>query len=149
MRRSVPVRVQVGVAIAQPRHIDGGLKCPRCSGALQPNDERILEHMTPHATCVWLGTDPDRPENLRFVHKECADKKTNGNKATVADGDIHKIAKAKRLAAARTEHEAVLSRVMKREPSRIRSRGFGPNTKKFSGAVSPSKQRKPDHASTD
>ena len=57
--------------------------------------------------------------------------------------------KSKRLAAARTEHEAVLSRVMKREPSRIRSRGFGPNTKKFSGAVSPSKRRKPDHASTD
>lgn len=42
--------------------------------------------------------------------------------------------KSKRLAKAREEHQAVTARVMKREPSRIRSRGFDKTkTRKFNG----------------
>ena len=42
--------------------------------------------------------------------------KTNGTKATCAGGDIHKIAKAKRLAKARAVHQAVV----KKEASKVR-----------------------------
>lgn len=131
-RKAIPVKVQVSVAIRQA----GGVRCPLCLGWVDGDEPRVLEHMTPHATMVALGKVPDAIDNLRWVHAECAAKKTNGTKATCADGDLHKIAKAKRVAKATEIHRAVVARVMERKPSRIRSRGFDKTlTKKFNGRV--------------
>ena len=93
-RKAIPVKTHVAVAI---RQAENGLRCPLCTNRIWAGDARILEHMVPHATRTALGLDPDAADNLRWVHKKCADKKTNGNKATCADGDTHKIGKAKRL----------------------------------------------------
>jgi hypothetical protein len=57
--------------------------------------------MTPHATMVLLGRDPDDIDNLRFVHAECAHLKTNGTKATTAGSDKHMIRKGERIAISR------------------------------------------------
>lgn len=115
-RRPVPPHLTVTVAILQA---EGGIKCPLCTFPLTADNARILEHMVP----VKLGGG-NTVDNLRWVHKACADRKTNGNAATAADGDLHKIAKAKRLAKAQEVHEAVLAGTHKRPPSRIKSRGF-------------------------
>ena len=98
-RKAIPVRVQVSVAIRQAMY--GHIPCPLCLRQIGPGDAVILEHMTPHATRVALGLDPDAIDNLRFVHAECANTKTNGTKATTAGSDKHAIAKAKRLEVAR------------------------------------------------
>jgi len=119
-RPNIPHRVMVNVAISQAEH--GAIRCPICHTELAAMDDRILEHMVPHE----LGGASDET-NLRWVHKECAVKKTNGNKATVAGGDIHKIAKAKRLA---TKHS------QPNQPGTIKSRGFDKTLrKKFNGQV--------------
>ena len=115
-RPSVSARMKVDVAIKQA---GGWIYCPLCAGPLRPAQSRILEHIVPHA----LGGETDT-ENLRWVHKECADTKTNGSKATASGGDIHKIAKAKRLAKAREELQAVVSGAKKKQPGSIKSRGF-------------------------
>ncbi len=107
-RKAIPVKVQVSVAIRQAR---GLFVCPLCGEMLLFDQPRVLEHFTPHATRIALELDPDAPENLGWVHKSCADRKTNGNKATCASGDTHKIAKAKRLATARTAHEAAVKKL--------------------------------------
>ena len=91
-RPHISVRDKVTVAIAQAPF--GHIVCPLCRGWLEPNEERILEHMVARA---FTGSDDTRL--LAWVHKACADRKTYGNKATCAGGDIHKIAKAKRIAA--------------------------------------------------
>lgn len=88
-RPHISDRTKVNVAIRQC----GGLVCPLCRDALVEQDPRVLEHMVPHE----LGGASDET-NLRWVHKACADRKTQGSGATCADGDIHKIAKAKRIA---------------------------------------------------
>lgn len=116
-RKAIPPHMLVSVAILQA--VDGGLRCPLCTLRITTNHKRILEHLTP----VAFG-GKNEIDNLRFVHRECADKKTNGNAATSAGGDLHKIAKAKRLAKAQEVHRAVLAGEHKREPSRIKSRGF-------------------------
>ncbi len=104
-RPSIPARVQVAVAISQAEH--GGIICPLCGTQIIPSDKRVLEHMVPR----MLGGS-DEAENLRWVHHDCAKAKTNGNNATSADGDLHKIAKAKRLERARQAHEdAVLGKM--------------------------------------
>ena len=90
-RPHISVRDKVDVAIAQAR--GGYIICPLCGNGLLPKGPRILEHMV-----VRAFTNSDDPEYLAWVHADCAHKKTNGNKATCADGDIHKIAKAKRIA---------------------------------------------------
>jgi hypothetical protein len=105
----------VNVAIEQA---GGWIRCALCSGPLRPEDPRILEHLVPHE----LDGSSDA-ENLRWVHKECAAKKTNGSRATSAGGDIHKIAKAKRLA---TKHS------QPNQPGTIKSRGFQ-GSRKFYG----------------
>jgi hypothetical protein len=71
---------------------------------------------------------------LQWVHKPCADKKTNGNKATVAGGDIHKIAKGKRLEKARAVHQAVISGEREKELGSIKSRPFQ-GSRKFNGEI--------------
>ena len=102
-RKAIPVKTQIDVAIRQAHQtaftLAGvvGFQCPLCKLLLSSGAPRILEHMVPHATMVALGKDPDAVDNLAWVHAECAAKKTNGNKATCADGDTHKIGKAKRL----------------------------------------------------
>ena len=100
-RPNIPANVRVNVAINQAEH--GAIRCPICHTPLAAMDARVLEHMVPHE----LGGLSDET-NLRWVHKECAATKTNGRKATVVDGDLHKIAKAKRLQRAHEAHEAAV-----------------------------------------
>lgn len=100
-RPHIPAHVRVNVAINQAEH--GEIRCPLCHTGLAAMDERVLEHMVPHE----LGGLSDET-NLRWVHKDCALNKTNGGKATSASGDIHKIAKAKRLQRAKEAHEAAV-----------------------------------------
>lgn len=114
-RRPVPPHMLVTVAILQA----GSIKCPLCQKPLTADHKRILEHLTP----VAFGGQ-NTIDNLRWVHRACAGTKTNGNAATVADGDLHKIAKAKRLDKAREAHRAVLAGEVLREPGKIKSRGF-------------------------
>ena len=116
-RKAIAPHMLVTVAILQA--VDGGLRCPLCTLRITTSHKRVLEHLTPLA----FG-GKNEIDNLRFVHRECADKKTNGTAATCASGDLHKIAKAKRLAKAQEVHRAVLAGTHKREPSRIKSRGF-------------------------
>ncbi len=124
-RPTIPHRVMVNVAISQAEH--GAIRCPICHTGLAAMDDRILEHMVPHE----LGGSSDET-NLRWVHKECAKTKTNGRKPTVADGDIHKIAKAKRLQRAHEAHEAVVLGTAEKPPGTIKSRGFQ-GSRKFDG----------------
>lgn len=100
-RKAIPARVMVSVAIRQAFHSGFGssVRCPLCSEPLTSSHARILEHMIPHATMTALGKDPDAIDNLRWVHAECASRKTNGTKATTAGSDKHMIAKGKRIAA--------------------------------------------------
>lgn len=94
-RKAIPCHVKVSVAIRQAMY--GHIPCPLCLRQIGPGDAVILEHMTPHATRVALGLDPDAIDNLRFVHTECAARKTNGTKATTAGSDKHMIAKGVRF----------------------------------------------------
>lgn len=90
-RPHISDRVRVNVAIMQGH--DASIQCGLCPKPLGAWEPRILEHMVPHE----LGGASDET-NLRWVHKDCARRKTNGRGATCADGDTHKIAKAKRIA---------------------------------------------------
>jgi sulfate adenylyltransferase subunit 1 (EFTu-like GTPase family) len=96
-RPAISVKTKVNVAIKQA--MLGGIICPLCKSYLWASDPRILEHMNPRE----LSKD-DSTENLRWVHKACADLKTRGctgtsKKGSVAQGDTHRIAKAARIAA--------------------------------------------------
>lgn len=123
-RPPISAKMKVDVALEQA---GGWVYCPLCAGPLRPEHPRILEHMTPHK----FGGETDT-ENLRWVHKECAATKTNGTKATSAGGDIHKIAKAKRLAKARAAHEAIVPGTAEKAPGKIKSRPFQ-GSRKFNG----------------
>lgn len=123
-RKAIPVRVHVDVAIAQAARDPRGVVCPLCNCPLQVEQPRVLEHLVTRAVRLALGLDPDAPEILAHVHKACADRKTYGNAATCADGDIHKIAKGKRLAVARAVHDAVKRGEHVRPASRLKGRGF-------------------------
>lgn len=90
-RPHISDRTKVNVAIMQGP--DCSITCGLCFAPLDFLAPRVLEHMVPHE----LGGASDET-NLRWVHKACADRKTQGSGATCADGDIHKIAKAKRIA---------------------------------------------------
>lgn len=126
-RRPVPPHMLVTVAILQA----GSIRCVLCNKPLTADMARVLEHMTP----VALGGG-NTIDNLRWVHRPCADRKTNGTPATAASGDLHKIAKAKRLDRAREAHRAVLAGERKREPGKIKGRGFDKTLRrKMNGAV--------------
>jgi hypothetical protein len=114
-RKAIPVRVQVSVAIRQANRQDDvhGFRCPLCGRVIEHDQPRILEHMTPHATKVALGEDPDHPDNLNWVHKACADKKTDGTKATTAGSDKHNIRKGERLEVARLAKKDVEKKLTK------------------------------------
>lgn len=134
-RRSIPVRVQVAVAIRQA--MGGSIPCGICAGRLTSTEPRILEHMIPRATRIALGLDPDAPEILAWVHQSCADLKTNGPKHVKKDGDKSKIAAGTRLAEAKELHDAVVARVIERPVSSIKSRPMGHPTlrRKMNGTV--------------
>ena len=123
-RPHISTATKVSAAIQQA---GGWIKCPLCSGPIRHDAPRILEHLVPHE----LGGSSEA-ENLAYVHKECAAKKTNGRKSTVVDGDIHKIAKGKRLEKAREAHQAVMSGKRERKPGSIKSRPFQ-GSRKFNG----------------
>jgi len=116
-RPHISIATKVNVAIEQA---GGWIRCALCSGPLRPFEPRILEHLVPHE----LGGSSEE-ENLRWVHRGCASTKTNGSKATSAGGDIHKIAKAKRLA---TKHS------QPNQPGTMKSRGFQ-GSRKFNGEI--------------
>lgn len=120
-RPKIPTRIQVDAAIRQAA--GGAIFCVLCHKPMKADAPRILEHMVARE----FYKDPtfaDQPGNLAWVHKECADRKTYGSGATVADGDIHKIAKAKRLEEEQEVHRAVVRGEVKRKPSRLQSRPF-------------------------
>jgi hypothetical protein len=100
MSKRPPVSLKMKVD-AVLRQAFGNAICPLCHTQLLPEHPRIFEHMVPFAWVMGHVT-----ENMAWVHKDCAAKKTNGNKATCADGDIHKIAKAKRIQRMHEEHVA-------------------------------------------
>ena len=126
-RPHISAKTMVNVAINQA--LAESIYCPLCDDLLAAMDDRILEHLVPHE----LGGSSEA-DNLRWVHKECAAKKTNGSKATSASGDIHKIAKAKRLEKAREAHKAILSGERTKPPGTIKSRGFQ-GSRKFNGEI--------------
>lgn len=100
-RKAIPCHVKVSVAFLQAFYSGVRIACPLCKLAMHPEAPRVLEHMTPHATMVAIGKDPDAIDNLRWVHAECANRKTNGTKATTAGSDKHMIRKGERLEVAR------------------------------------------------
>jgi hypothetical protein len=113
-RPTIPASVKVDVVINQA---GGSIRCPLCYGQLYVGDARILEHLTARQ----LG-GPDVAGNLAYVHKACAATKTNGNKTTSAGGDIHKIAKVKRLAKAQETHAAIVAKTEAKKPGSMKSR---------------------------
>ena len=116
-RKDIPCHVRVSVAIRQAWQSTAAgcefFACGLCRQPLNAYEPRILEHMTPRATLVALGMDPDTPANLYWVHAECANKKTNGTKATTAGSDKHMIAKGKRLEVARLAKKDVEKKLTK------------------------------------
>ena len=104
------------------------VECPKCKGLFHSSWFEF-DHMTPLA----LGGRDDAT-NIEPLCKACHAKKTNGTKATCASGDIHKIAKAKRLEIAQAAHEVVVRKEQERAPGKIRSRGFDKSlSRKVSG----------------
>lgn len=126
-RKFVSEVTAIRVAILQ----GGTVPCYRCKKPLDPAGIINREHIVPLA----LGGSDDIT-NYAYSHGECHRVVTFGNKATVADGDIHKIAKAKRLAKARAAHEAILSGKAEKPAGKIKSRGFDKTLrKKMNGQV--------------
>lgn len=85
------------------------------------------DHIVPVA---FGGTDD--ATNIKPICTTCHASKTYGNKATVASGDLHKIAKSKRLARAKEAHAAIVAKVEERKPSKIKSRPFAKGVSGFS-----------------
>lgn len=77
-----------------------------------------------HIWCVVLG-NPEKPDGL--WHPDCANRKTNGTKATTYGSDKHAIAKVKRLRKRASGEGAKVKR-------KIRSRGFQ-GWRKFNGEL--------------
>jgi len=97
--------------------------------AARGQDGVINEHWTPRGLG---GSDDPLSGNRGYVHKPCADKKTHG-----IDGDIHKVAKTKRIVAkAKGER--------KRRGPPLKSRGFQKNpdlVRGLDGKVKPRKKK--------
>jgi len=84
--------------------------CPLCGADLMPGQEIEWDHQVP----VALGGSHDFA-NIRPVHKRCHARKSFGSKATTAGSDIHKIAKAKRIAAGGKKVKRPMPKGQKRE----------------------------------
>jgi hypothetical protein len=124
-RKFVSEVTAIRVAILQ----GGRVPCYRCKEPLSATGIINREHIVPMA----LG-GADDISNYAYSHGECHRVVTFGTKATVAGGDIHKIAKAKRLEKAREAHQAVMSGEREKEPGSIPSRPF-PGSRKFNGTI--------------
>ncbi len=91
-RRATTAANMREMLISQCYEAGSPIPCAICTASILPGTRTIREHM--HA----LGLDgPDTPENWRLVHKYCADRKTNGTKATTAGSDKNLMAKHRRL----------------------------------------------------
>ncbi len=100
-------RAVVGILLEQGAKIP----CKLCGEPIEGEHVNavILEHMER----LSLNGNDDL-ENLAFVHGHCADKKTNGTKATTRGSDSQEAARDRRLSGERP----------KRRGARIPSRGF-------------------------
>lgn len=86
-RKTATVAMVCRIIFAQ-----GNVICPLCGQRLLPEHPVIREHL------FALGRGgADDEKNMAYVHKECADLKTNGTKATTLKSDKFEIAKTKRL----------------------------------------------------
>lgn len=116
-RRPVTPALTRRVLLAQ-----GVVPCALCGKRILAGDETVMEHL--HALALG-GADDE--SNMRLVHKACADRKTNGTKATTAGSDAHLIAKGKRLRGETGQN---------RRKAPIRSRGFDKTvTRKMDGTI--------------
>lgn len=70
-----------------------GARCARCGKMILITDKIEWDHSHP----LGLG-GPHHYTNIKPLHIDCHLFKTSGTKATSAGSDIHKIAKAKRIA---------------------------------------------------
>lgn len=122
-RKFVSEVTAIRVAILQ----GGTVPCYRCKEPLTATGIINREHIVPLA----LG-GADEIENYAYSHGECHRIVTFGTKATVADGDIHKIAKAKRLAKAREAHKAIVAGTAEKPVGKIKSKPFT-QWRKFNG----------------
>lgn len=106
-RRRLTPRQAIQVALQQRAVI----VCFRCEKAFTVEDAKQIE--IEHLHELELG-GADEIENMRWSHKECHAKITNGTKAGTAGSSKHRIAKAKRIAKGGK----------KRKGPAIQSRGF-------------------------
>jgi 5-methylcytosine-specific restriction endonuclease McrA len=95
-RRKLTTLDKLKVVVAQAR-------CPLCNERLGDLEGLDFDHSTPLA----LG-GVDAVENLQAVHRSCHKVKTAGPATTAAGGDVHKIAKTRRLAKREQEFRARL-----------------------------------------
>jgi hypothetical protein len=93
-RRTFTERMVLTVLLKQSAKII----CPRCNQPLLLGQQIDREHF--HE--IALG-GADDVTNCFYSHKECHDTVTNGTKWTSAGSSKHKIAKSKRMIAARTQ----------------------------------------------
>ncbi len=112
--------------VQQAFEVGAPIECALCHDPIFPSHKTIREHM--HA----LGLDgPDTPDNWRLVHRPCADRKTNGTKATTAGSDKNLMAKHRRLT----------GKNKPRRKRKIQSRGFDKTkTRRLDGTVVPATQ---------
>lgn len=92
-----------GETAAMARRIcfaQGVIICPLCSMRLLPEHKVIREHLF----ALGRGGE-DIESNQAYVHKPCADLKTNGKKQTTLGSDKYEIAKTKRLKAGPKERK--------------------------------------------
>jgi len=102
-----------------------------CGVPLDPLNERVIdEHVIPRKLAeVGLEAERDDLENRRFYRWPCALEKTRA--------DLARIAKAK----AQGGETGQQARREKRGGGTIKSRGFGPMSRKFNGQITPTRRR--------
>lgn len=120
-RKTITPQQMRQMLLAQAEDLGEPILCALCLLPILCHHKTIREHM--HA--LGLG-GADTPDNWRLVHKECADRKTNGTKATSAGSDTQLMAKHRRLTGKN-----------KPKPKRkVQSRGFDKTlTKRLDGTV--------------
>lgn len=120
-RRTITARLARDIIIRQLAEgyatRNGGcfhIACCLCGNAIHTLEKTQWEHVTP----LTLGGADDQT-NIRIAHDACSKAKTNGKAHDASSGDLHKIAKAKRLSVAQEAHKAGEKKAIK-----MQSRGF-------------------------
>jgi len=90
-RRTITPKQALIIAIQQGAIIP----CYRCRLSFDAETVKTIEREHVHE--IALG-GPDELDNMRWSHKECHAKITDGTKATTAGSSKHRIAKADRIA---------------------------------------------------